>query len=198
MQGHAKELFDAYGQNCGWKSWDGRPMPRWSAEDWPEGTPAAERLEVGELVRSHWEASAAASTTRVLAELETLCLEVQHGTLPDTLENTDWKLNPGEIEMVLGALGELRHRLCEDEVLRTPRLAVEGAPLNRLAIDEWRILHDLLARARQQLLAETTATTGRAAATVNQLAQAYEFLGKVALLTFIRGGTSGGSGASNS
>lgn len=196
MQGHAKELFDAYGQSCGWKSWDGRPMPRWSAEDWPEGTPAAERTEIGELVRSHWEAAAAASTVRVLAELETLYLEVKHGTLPDTVENTDWKLTPAEIDLVCGALSELQHRLCDGAVLPPPKLAVEGGPLVRLRTDDWRVLHDLLARARLQLLADTTTATGRAASTVTQLARSYDFLSKVALVTFIRGGTtSGGSGA---
>lgn len=54
----ARMMFNAYGEHCGWKAWDGRPMPKWSASDWPEGTPDAERREVNEPVRSHWHAAA--------------------------------------------------------------------------------------------------------------------------------------------
>jgi len=54
-------MFNAYGQHCDWKAWDGRPMPKWSASDWPEGTPAALRHEVNDAVRSHWIAAAKAA-----------------------------------------------------------------------------------------------------------------------------------------
>ena len=51
-------MFNAYGAHCDWKAWDGRPMPKWSATDWPEDTPAALRHEVNDAVRSHWVAAA--------------------------------------------------------------------------------------------------------------------------------------------
>lgn len=196
MQGHAKEMYDAFGQRCDW-TWGGLPMPRWAAEDWPEGTPDAERTVLSSLDRSRWEAAAAASTMRVLGELETLQLEVKHGTLPDSLENTDWKLKSAEIDMVLCALGELQRRLAEDEVRPVPQRPVEGAPLVRLRTDDWRLLHDLLARARVQVLADTAFATGPSATTMAQVARSCDFLAKVALVTFIRGGTSGGSGAAH-
>ena len=40
----AVEMFNAYGAHCGWKTFDGRDMPRW------EG--------VNDAVRSHWVAVA--------------------------------------------------------------------------------------------------------------------------------------------
>lgn len=43
----AKHMFDAYGEHCGWKAWDGRPMPRWE--------------DLNEAVRSHWKAAALAA-----------------------------------------------------------------------------------------------------------------------------------------
>lgn len=54
-------MFNAYGHHCDWKSWDGRPMPKWSASDWPAGTPVEECREVNDPVRSHWIAAAFAA-----------------------------------------------------------------------------------------------------------------------------------------
>ena len=37
-------MFNAYGEHCGWKTFDGRDMPRWDA--------------INEPVRQHWCAAA--------------------------------------------------------------------------------------------------------------------------------------------
>lgn len=62
----AKRMFNAYGEHCGWKSWDGRPMPKWSVRDWPPGTPVNDCREINDAVRSHWIAAAAEAATVVL------------------------------------------------------------------------------------------------------------------------------------
>lgn len=58
-------VFNAYGEHCAWKAWDGRPMPKWSASDWPDGTPAEDRREVNDAVRSHWIAAAKAAKNHI-------------------------------------------------------------------------------------------------------------------------------------
>jgi hypothetical protein len=40
----AEGMFNAYGEHCGWKTFDGRDMPRWDA--------------INEPVRQHWCAAA--------------------------------------------------------------------------------------------------------------------------------------------
>jgi hypothetical protein len=40
----AMGMFDAYGEHCGWKTFDGRDMPRWDG--------------INDAVRSHWMAAA--------------------------------------------------------------------------------------------------------------------------------------------
>lgn len=40
----AKGLFNAYGEHCGWKTFDGRDMPRWDG--------------INDAVRGHWKAAA--------------------------------------------------------------------------------------------------------------------------------------------
>lgn len=40
----AELLFNAYGDHCDWRAWDGRPMPSWSG--------------INDAVRSHWVAVA--------------------------------------------------------------------------------------------------------------------------------------------
>lgn len=47
----ARSMFDAYGEHCGWTTFDGRPMPRFA-----DVTPA---------VRSHWRAAAKEAAYRV-------------------------------------------------------------------------------------------------------------------------------------
>ncbi len=39
----AEGAFNAYGEHCGWKTFDGRDMPRWA--------------DVNDAVRSHWVAA---------------------------------------------------------------------------------------------------------------------------------------------
>lgn len=40
----AEGMFNAYGEHCGWKTFDGRDMPRWA--------------DINDAVRSHWFAAA--------------------------------------------------------------------------------------------------------------------------------------------
>lgn len=40
----AEGLFNAYGEHCGWKTFDGRDMPRWDG--------------INDAVRGHWKAAA--------------------------------------------------------------------------------------------------------------------------------------------
>lgn len=60
-------LFRAYGDHCGWKSWDSRPMPRWDACDYPPDTPANQRPTVNDAVRSHWCAAARRARQQIAA-----------------------------------------------------------------------------------------------------------------------------------
>lgn len=60
-------IFRAYGDHCGWKSWDGRPMPRWDASDYPTSTPAHERPVVNDAVKSHWLAAATRAREQIMA-----------------------------------------------------------------------------------------------------------------------------------
>lgn len=62
----ARVMFNAYGEHAEWKSWDGRPMPKWSKDDWPSGTPDDDRREINDAVRSHWIAAAAAALGKTL------------------------------------------------------------------------------------------------------------------------------------
>lgn len=43
----ARAMFDAYGEHCDWKAWDGHPMPTWD--------------RITDRVRSHWVAAAVAA-----------------------------------------------------------------------------------------------------------------------------------------
>ena len=52
----AEEMFNAYGEHCGWKTFDGRDMPRWA--------------DITALVQSHWEAAALAATALLAPKTE--------------------------------------------------------------------------------------------------------------------------------
>jgi 7-cyano-7-deazaguanine synthase len=47
----AKQMFDAYGEEACWKTWDGKAMPQWD--------------EVGHVVRARWEAAAKAAVAHL-------------------------------------------------------------------------------------------------------------------------------------
>ena len=49
----AEDMFNAYGEHCGWKTFDGRDMPRWDG--------------INDAVRSHWVAVADYVKSRLIA-----------------------------------------------------------------------------------------------------------------------------------